>query len=90
LKEVSAEVIVGEGYTLLDKMLEASVLPSPNTGLVEERKKETQVAPLGSGSDYTVFLQHLGVASSNLGFGAGPKDPVYHYHSVSNDPVEGL
>ncbi|KII94951.1 hypothetical protein PLICRDRAFT_128324, partial [Plicaturopsis crispa FD-325 SS-3] len=40
------------------------------------------VSPLGSGSDYTVFLQHLGVASSNGGFGSTLHDPVYHYHSI--------
>jgi len=50
---------------------------------------ETEVAdnvgirPLGSGSDYTVFLQHLGVASMDSGgFGSTRSDPVYHYHSV--------
>ena len=36
---------------------------------------------LGSGSDFTVFLQHLGVASTNLGYKRSAKDPVYMYHS---------
>ncbi|KAA1466608.1 Zn-dependent exopeptidase [Dentipellis sp. KUC8613] len=41
------------------------------------------VRPLGSGSDYTVFLQHIGVASADAGgFGATRSDAVYHYHSV--------
>ncbi|KAH7885508.1 Zn-dependent exopeptidase [Phlebopus sp. FC_14] len=40
------------------------------------------VAPLGSGSDYTVFLQRLGVASSDQGFGQTPTDAPYHYHSI--------
>ncbi|TFY72164.1 hypothetical protein EVG20_g838 [Dentipellis fragilis] len=41
------------------------------------------VKPLGSGSDFTVFLQHIGVASADAGgFGATRSDPVYHYHSV--------
>ncbi|GAA99243.1 uncharacterized protein L969DRAFT_73038 [Mixia osmundae IAM 14324] len=39
------------------------------------------VAPLGSGSDFSVFLQHLGIASSDLGFARGAEDPIYHYHS---------
>lgn len=30
----------------------------------------------------TVFLQHLGIASSDLSFRPGKKDPVYHYHSI--------
>ncbi|CCF52104.1 hypothetical protein NDA14_000371 [Ustilago hordei] len=37
--------------------------------------------PLGSGSDYTVFLQHLGIASTDVGFKRAPTDPVYMYHS---------
>ncbi|KAG6866447.1 hypothetical protein C0991_003965 [Blastosporella zonata] len=43
---------------------------------------KTGIRPLGSGSDYTVFLQRLGVASSDEGFGATPSDAAYHYHSV--------
>ena len=42
---------------------------------------ETHVGALGSGSDYTAFLQRYGVASTDMGYGFGPKDPVYHYHS---------
>jgi N-acetylated-alpha-linked acidic dipeptidase len=33
---------------------------------------------LGSGSDYTPFLQHLGVSSLNLGFGGESDYGVYH------------
>ncbi|KAI0276320.1 Zn-dependent exopeptidase [Russula aff. rugulosa BPL654] len=41
------------------------------------------IRPLGSGSDYTVFLQRLGVASADSGgFHSTRSDPVYHYHSV--------
>ncbi|KAJ6628907.1 hypothetical protein B0H10DRAFT_1940270 [Mycena sp. CBHHK59/15] len=40
------------------------------------------VGPLGSGSDYTAFLQMIGVASSDAGFGGTEHDAVYHYHSV--------
>jgi N-acetylated-alpha-linked acidic dipeptidase len=42
----------------------------------------TGIAPLGSGSDYTAFLMRYGVASTDFSFGGGPKDPVYHYHSI--------
>ncbi|MDK1022694.1 MAG: transferrin receptor-like dimerization domain-containing protein [Gammaproteobacteria bacterium] len=37
-----------------------------------------RIAPLGSGSDYTVFLQHLGIASLNLGFAGEGEYGVYH------------
>ncbi len=37
------------------------------------------VSDLGSGSDYTVFVQHLGIASINLGYrGEGQSGGVYH------------
>ena len=47
-----------------------------------QRAASTDIRPLGSGSDYTVFLQRLGVASSDQGFGGTPTDAVYHYHSI--------
>lgn len=37
-----------------------------------------RLAPLGSGSDFTPFLQHLGVASVNLGFGGESAGGSYH------------
>ncbi|KAM6496046.1 Zn-dependent exopeptidase [Amanita muscaria] len=46
------------------------------------RASETGVLPLGSGSDYTVFLQRLGVASTDEGFGFTNTDAIYHYHSI--------
>ena len=46
------------------------------------RNFSTGVRPVGSGSDYTVFLQRLGVAITNGGFSSTLSDPVYHYHSV--------
>ena len=37
-----------------------------------------RIAPLGSGSDFTPFLQHLTLASLNLGFGGEAPGGVYH------------
>ena len=34
--------------------------------------------PLGSGSDYSPFLQHLGIASANLGFSGEGRGGSYH------------
>src|SRR5262249_46030547 len=39
---------------------------------------------LGAGSDYVAFIDHLGVASLNLGFGGANLGGVYH--SVYDDP----
>ena len=38
---------------------------------------------LGSGSDYTAFIDHLGVASLNLGYGG--EDDGGIYHSIYDD-----
>ena len=51
----------------------------------DERKEareraDLRISALGSGSDYTPFLQHLGVASLNLGFGG--EDGGGSYHSI--------
>ena len=55
-----------------------------------DRKRELRTRPdlriqaLGSGSDYTTFIDHLGVASLNLGFG-GEGGGGGVYHSVYDD-----
>ncbi|KAI0650552.1 Zn-dependent exopeptidase [Trametes meyenii] len=40
------------------------------------------IAPLGSGSDFTPFLQRLGVSSMDESFSLTPTDAAYHYHSI--------
>jgi N-acetylated-alpha-linked acidic dipeptidase len=40
--------------------------------------QDLPIGALGSGSDYTVFLDHLGVASLSLGFGGEGGGGVYH------------
>ena len=42
----------------------------------EEPLTEVRIGPLGSGSDYTPFLQHLGIPSTDMGFGGDYG--VYH------------
>ncbi|KAF8712200.1 Zn-dependent exopeptidase, partial [Rhizoctonia solani] len=41
----------------------------------------TGIKTLGSGSDYTVFLQQLGIACGDLSFTNTGGDAAYHYHS---------
>lgn len=41
----------------------------------------SRILPLGSGSDYTVFQDHLGIPSLDCGFEPSKNSPVYHYHS---------
>ncbi|KAF7317867.1 Zn-dependent exopeptidase [Mycena kentingensis (nom. inval.)] len=38
--------------------------------------------PLGSGSDFTVFLQRIGIASCAQAFDGTLQDAIYHYHSI--------
>jgi N-acetylated-alpha-linked acidic dipeptidase len=46
-------------------------------------RADLRIAALGSGSDYTPFIQHLGIASLNLGFGG--EDGGGIYHSIYDD-----
>jgi N-acetylated-alpha-linked acidic dipeptidase len=39
---------------------------------------DLRIGALGSGSDYTAFLDHLGIASVNLGFGGEDEGGIYH------------
>ncbi|MEZ5938752.1 MAG: M28 family peptidase [Hyphomonadaceae bacterium] len=56
--------------------------------------RDVPLSALGSGSDYSTFLQHLGVASLNIGYGGeGSSGGVYHsaydtweHHSTFVDP----
>jgi N-acetylated-alpha-linked acidic dipeptidase len=54
-------------------------------GSVADRKEamdrtDLRISALGSGSDFTPFLQHLGIASLDLGFGG--EDGGGSYHSI--------
>jgi N-acetylated-alpha-linked acidic dipeptidase len=65
--------------TILERKLALRQL----TGTPEQKqeaanRKNLRISPLGSGSDYTTFLQHLGIASLNLGFGGEGDYGVYH------------
>lgn len=42
------------------------------------REREFTMGALGSGSDYTVFIDHLTIASLNLGFGGAQPNGIYH------------
>ncbi len=62
-------------------------------GLHGSSRKNLCLSPLGSGSDYTPFLQHLGIASANMGFGGEASGGSYHtlydtyeHHTRFNDP----
>jgi N-acetylated-alpha-linked acidic dipeptidase len=41
-------------------------------------RADLRIGALGSGSDYTPFLQHNGTATLNIGFGGLDEDGIYH------------
>lgn len=57
--------------------------PAGAAPAAEPRDRAFHLESLGSGSDYVAFLDHAGVASLNLGFGAS--DGVYH--SIYDTPA---
>lgn len=62
--------------------------------IAADPSRDLPIDALGSGSDYSTFLQHLGIASLNIGFGGeGDSGGVYHsaydtyeHHSRFVDP----
>ncbi|MGP0070397.1 MAG: M28 family metallopeptidase [Bryobacteraceae bacterium] len=42
------------------------------------QRADLRIAALGSGSDYSPFIDHLGIASLNLGFGGEDQGGIYH------------
>jgi N-acetylated-alpha-linked acidic dipeptidase len=59
----------------------AGALPPARAEL--RSRPDLRIGALGSGSDYTAFLDHLGVASINMGFGG--EDGGGIYHSIYDD-----
>lgn len=49
-----------------------------------KNRPDSRISALGSGSDFTVFIDHLGVPSVNLGYG-GEDEGGGQYHSVYDD-----
>jgi len=59
-------------------------VPSPNQttrGQTVGDIWDGRIRTMGSGSDFTAFQDFAGIPSLDLGFGNGPNDAVYHYHS---------
>jgi N-acetylated-alpha-linked acidic dipeptidase len=80
INEVSRDVIDPEKKSSVFERAKAARII---TGSAEERKEvrghsDLRIGALGSGSDYTPFLQHLGVASLNLGYSGEGGGGSYH------------
>jgi N-acetylated-alpha-linked acidic dipeptidase len=56
---------------------------SPDARRDAREREDLRIGALGSGSDYSSFLDHLGIASLNLGYGG--EDDGGIYHSIYDD-----
>jgi N-acetylated-alpha-linked acidic dipeptidase len=88
INEAADDVTDPETKVSVAARLKASVAVRARTETRLEREAkglaaggDLEVGALGSGSDYSAFLQHLGVASVNLGYG-GEDQQGGVYHSV--------
>jgi len=67
--------------SLAERRRAATMVRGNDEDRKEAREREDlRLAALGSGSDFTPFLQHLGIASLNLGFGG--EGHYGQYHSI--------
>jgi N-acetylated-alpha-linked acidic dipeptidase len=51
---------------------------SPDDRREARERADLRIGALGSGSDYTPFIQHAGIASINVSFGDEDDDGIYH------------
>jgi N-acetylated-alpha-linked acidic dipeptidase len=66
----------------LDRYRAAMIVDGPPEEKQAAReKRDFSLQALGTGSDYTPFLQHLGIATLNIGFG-GESESEGSYHSI--------
>jgi N-acetylated-alpha-linked acidic dipeptidase len=76
LHELAQSIQVEPGKTLYDRWLERAREQSPAAG--QQIVKAPPVGALGSGSDYTAFLDHVGVPSMDVGLNGRGGDGTYH------------
>lgn len=68
------------------KAAKATAEREPAKKLMEINNNELRLGAMGSGSDYSTFIQHDGIPALNLGFGGEDAGGEYHtnYDSYSN------
>ena len=69
-----------KGVSVLDRASAAALLYGGPERQQEAKSKFLRLEPLGSGSDFTPFLQHLGIAALNIGYGG--EEEYGQYHSI--------
>lgn len=76
MNEVAREVEDPQTGVSVWQRVQAQRAISGNTEVTT--RPDLRINPLGSGSDYTPFLQHLGIASLNVSYGGENRGGVYH------------
>jgi N-acetylated-alpha-linked acidic dipeptidase len=82
INQVGRDVIDPEKGTSVIERLRSRTIVSGNPVAKSEARSRSdlRINALGSGSDYTPFIQHLGIASLDLGYGG--EDSGGDYHSI--------
>jgi N-acetylated-alpha-linked acidic dipeptidase len=81
VNDVARDVVDPEAKVSVWKRLQAKRLV--DAASAEERRAlreraDLRLGALGSGSDYTAFIDHLGIATVNLGYGGEDDGGIYH------------
>jgi N-acetylated-alpha-linked acidic dipeptidase len=82
INEVARDVVDPQKKVSVAQRARAQLLVSgsPDEQRDATNRADLRIDALGSGSDYTPFIQHIGVASLNLGYGG--EDNGGSYHSI--------
>ncbi|HYQ85807.1 MAG TPA: transferrin receptor-like dimerization domain-containing protein [Bacteroidota bacterium] len=80
INQVARDVIDPEkGISVAERLRATRITESAGDERKEARdRKDLRIGALGSGSDYTPFLQHLGVSALNIGYGGENGGGSYH------------
>ncbi|MEO5682658.1 MAG: M28 family metallopeptidase [Chitinophagaceae bacterium] len=83
INEIAGDVTDPQtGISVLERKRNFDIVNAPTSKAKKDllAKKIVSLGALGSGSDYSPFIQHLGINSFNIGFGG--EDPGGEYHSI--------
>ncbi|HEV2354247.1 MAG TPA: M28 family peptidase, partial [Puia sp.] len=84
INEVARDVVDPETHlSVAERMHVRDLVNAANRGVLKKdlfEQKPFSIGAMGSGSDYSPFIQHLGIPSFDLGFGG--EDPGGEYHSI--------
>jgi N-acetylated-alpha-linked acidic dipeptidase len=84
MNEIARDVTDPETHiSIADRKRSRDLVSATETGRLRKemfQKKNFAIGALGSGSDYSPFIQHVGIPSFNIGFGG--ESPGGEYHSI--------